>query len=85
MQTSLKRRLPDHDALLADDDHCAAFCANPDCALHVPLTELKALGGGGWVCLSDGRIFGRSRFGDRALCDACGTRRGPIELPRRRL
>jgi hypothetical protein len=28
----------------------------------------------------DGRIFGRNRFGDILLCDACGTRRGPVRL-----
>ena len=63
----------------------APFCANPACPLHVRLRDPEVEGGGNWVSLPDGRTFGRSRFGDRALCDACGTRRGPIELPRRRL
>jgi hypothetical protein len=25
-------------------------------------------------------MFGRSRFGNTLLCDACGTRRGPVRL-----
>jgi hypothetical protein len=25
-------------------------------------------------------MFGRGRFGNRLLCDACGTRRGPVRL-----
>jgi hypothetical protein len=32
------------------------------------------------VSLPDGRTFGRSRFGNTLLCDACGTRRGPVRL-----
>ncbi|HXY75838.1 MAG TPA: hypothetical protein VEH54_02930 [Steroidobacteraceae bacterium] len=68
-----------------DLERGAPFCANPACALHVRLRDPEVEGGGNWVSLPDGRTFGRSRFGDRALCDACGTRRGPIELPRRRL
>jgi hypothetical protein len=38
------------------------------------------VGGGNWVCLPDGRIFGRSRFGGELLCDACGTQRGPVHI-----
>jgi hypothetical protein len=58
----------------------APFCANPACALHVRLIDSQVEGGGNWVTLSDGRTFGRSRFGNRLLCDACGTRRGPVRL-----
>jgi hypothetical protein len=25
-------------------------------------------------------MFGRGRYGNRMLCDACGTRRGPVRL-----
>jgi hypothetical protein len=56
----------------------APFCANPDCALHVRLVDSRVEGGGNWVFLPDGRVFGRGRFGSRLLCDACGTRRGPV-------
>ena len=58
----------------------APFCGNPHCALHVRLEDLEVCGGGDWVSLPDGRIFGRSRFGETLLCDACGTRRGPVRL-----
>jgi hypothetical protein len=58
----------------------AAFCANPDCALHVRLVDDRVAGGGNWVVLPDGRIFGRGRYGAALLCDACGTRRGPVRL-----
>lgn len=58
----------------------APFCANPRCALHVRRADARVAGGGNWVTLADGRIFGRSRFGDILLCDACGTSRGPVRL-----
>jgi hypothetical protein len=58
----------------------APFCANPDCALHVGVRDAVVEGGGNWITLSDGRMFGRGRFGNRLLCDACGTRRGPVRL-----
>lgn len=58
----------------------APFCGNPLCDLHVRLADLRVEGGGNWVSLSDGRIFGRGRYGNRMLCDACGTRRGPVRL-----
>lgn len=58
----------------------APFCANPACALHVGLIDSQVQGGGNWVSLSDGRTFGRSRFGNALLCDACGTGRGPVRL-----
>jgi hypothetical protein len=58
----------------------APFCANPDCALHVRRVDDQVRGGGNWVTLPDGRVFGRSRFGNCLLCDACGTRRGPVRL-----
>lgn len=58
----------------------APFCANPVCALHVRLLDSRVEGGGNWVTLPDGRMFGRSRFGNTLLCDACGTRRGPVCL-----
>jgi hypothetical protein len=66
----------------------APFCSNPSCDLHVRLAhwssgllDLQVEGGGGnWVSLPDGRVFGRGRYGNRMLCDACGTRRGPVRL-----
>jgi hypothetical protein len=58
----------------------APFCDNPDCALHVRVRDAIVEGGGNWLTLPDGRIFGRNRFGDTLLCDACGTRRGPVRL-----
>jgi hypothetical protein len=58
----------------------APFCGNPACALHVRLIDAQVQGGGNWVSLADGRIFGRSRFGNALLCDACGTSRGPVRL-----
>ena len=60
----------------------APFCANPACALHVRLVDAQVEGGGNWVALPDGRIFGRGRFGNALLCDACGTRRGPVSIDR---
>jgi hypothetical protein len=56
----------------------APFCANPSCDLHITLIDLQVAGGGNWVSLPDGRVFGRGRYGNRMLCDACGTRRGPV-------
>ena len=58
----------------------APFCDNPACALHVRMRDAMVEGGGNWLTLPDGRIFGRCRFGERLLCDACGTRRGPVRL-----
>ena len=58
----------------------APFCDNPDCALHVRVRDAIVEGGGNWLTLPDGRMFGRGRFGDALLCDACGTHRGPIRL-----
>jgi len=58
----------------------APFCANPDCALHVRLLDSQVQGGGNWVTLADGRMFGRGRFGNALPCDACGTRRGPVRI-----
>ena len=58
----------------------APFCENSACALHVRVRDAVVEGGGNWLTLPDGRIFGRSRFGETLLCDACGTRRGPVRL-----
>ena len=58
----------------------APFCDNPACALHVRMRDAMVEGGGNWLTLPDGRTFGRSRFGETLLCDACGTRRGPVRL-----
>lgn len=58
----------------------APFCANPSCDLHVRLSDLQLASGGNWVSLPDGRMFGRGRYNGRILCDACGTRRGPVRL-----
>jgi hypothetical protein len=61
----------------------APFCANLACALHVRRIDSRVAGGGNWVTLPDGRVFGRGRFGGALLCDACGTLRGPVRLPGR--
>jgi len=73
--------LPD-DLLMAHTEleRGAPFCGNPSCALHVRVRDAIVEGGGNWLTLPDGRIFGRSRFDDTLLCDACGTRRGPVRL-----
>ena len=73
--------LPD-DHLMAhtEIERGAPFCDNPACALHVRVRDAMVEGGGNWLTLPDGRVFGRSRFGDTLLCDACGTRRGPVRL-----
>jgi hypothetical protein len=65
----------------------APFCANPSCDLHIRLIDLEVEGGGNWISLPDGRVFGRGRYGSRMLCDACGTRRGPVRIdaPQQRL
>jgi hypothetical protein len=70
------------DALLAytELDRGAPFCGNPACALHVRLADAQVEGGGNWITLPDGRMFGRSRFGNALLCDACGTWRGPVRI-----
>ncbi len=70
------------DVLTAENEpECGApFCDNAHCALHVRPKDLHVEGGGNWVSLPDGRTFGRSRFGNTLLCDACGTRRGPVRL-----
>jgi hypothetical protein len=61
----------------------APFCANTACALHVRLADAQVAGGGNWVSLPDGRVFGRSGYAGGLLCDACGTRRGPVRLDSR--
>jgi hypothetical protein len=58
----------------------APFCANPACVLHVGRADGRVEGGGDWATLADGRVFGRGRYGGLLLCDACGTRRGPVRL-----
>ncbi len=70
------------DVLAADSEleRGAPFCANPACALHVRLADARVAGGGNWVSLPDGRVFGRGRYGGELLCDACGTRRGPVRF-----
>jgi len=72
------------DVLSADNEleRGAPFCANPECALNVRLADAEVEGGGNWVWLADGRVFGRGRYGGVLLCDACGTRRGPVRLER---
>ena len=79
--TSVQADLGD-DLLMAHTEleRGAPFCDNPACALHVRVRDATVEGGGNWLTLPDGRIFGRSRFGERLLCDACGTRRGPVRL-----
>jgi hypothetical protein len=70
------------DVLMVDAEleRGAPFCGNPACALHVRLLDEAVEGGGNWLTLPDGRMFGRSRFGNTLLCDACATRRGPVRL-----
>jgi hypothetical protein len=70
------------DALMVytDLERGAPFCGNPACALHVRLLDEAVEGGGNWLTLPDGRMFGRSRLGNTLLCDACATRRGPVRL-----
>jgi hypothetical protein len=41
----------------------APFCGNAACALHVRPSDMQVEGGGNWITLGDGRVFGRSRFG----------------------
>ena len=61
----------------------APFCANPGCALHVRLVDAQVEGGGNWVTLPDGRIFGRNRFGHALLCEpAARSARGPATRSR---
>jgi hypothetical protein len=74
------------DVLAVDNEleRGAPFCANPACALHVRLADARVEGGGNWVRLADGRVFGRGRYGSELLCDACGTRRGPVRLDSQR-
>ncbi len=83
------RRADDVDAMRRPDDMLSAhnelelgapFCANPSCDLHVRLGDLHVESGGNWVSLPDGRMFGRGDYSGRMLCDACGTRRGPVRL-----
>jgi hypothetical protein len=76
------RQHPGDDVLSAhlEITRGAPFCANPHCALHVRVVDERVAGGGNWVLLPDGRIFGRGRYGSVLLCDACGTRRGPVRL-----
>jgi len=73
------------DVLTTDNEleRGAPFCANPACALHVRLADSRVEGGGNWARLPDGRMFGRGRYGGELLCDACGTRRGPVRLDSR--
>ena len=74
------------DDVLTNDtelERGAPFCANPGGALHVRLADSQVEGGGNWVRLPDGRVFGRGRYGGELLCDACGTRRGPVRLDSR--
>ena len=59
----------------------AFFCGNPGCALHVRAGEPGVTGEGDWIVLPDGRTYGRFKYGDRVLCDACGTGRGPVKIP----
>jgi hypothetical protein len=80
--TVASRRRGSEDALSVhlEVERGAPFCANPRCALHVRLVDQQVEGGGNWVTLPDRRIFGRGRFGDTLLCDACGTHRGPVRI-----
>ena len=59
----------------------AYFCANPECLLHLRVSDAGVVGEGNWIVLADGRRFGRSRRGTEVLCDACVTGRGPVKMP----
>ncbi|MBS0579083.1 MAG: hypothetical protein JSR36_07450 [Proteobacteria bacterium] len=76
------RQTPGEDVSSAYLEICtgAPFCANPDCALHLRVIDERVSGDGNRVVLPDGRTFGRSRHGAVLLCDACGTRRGPVRI-----
>lgn len=80
---SLARGAEDMLSAESELERGAPFCANPACALHVRLADSQVQGGGNWVRLPDGRMFGRGRYGGELLCDACGTRRGPVRLDSR--
>ena len=73
---------PGDDLMMAHTEleRGAPFCDNPACALHVRVRDAMVEGSGNWLTLPDGRIFGRSRFGEALQCDACATRRGPVTL-----
>jgi hypothetical protein len=75
------RRAEDVCSVHLEVERGAPFCANPECALHVRRVDARVAGGGNWVTLADGRVFGRNRVGNLLLCDACGTLRGPVRLP----
>ena len=78
---ALRRRAAEKESPVPPEVEAGApFCANPGCALHVRLIDHHVKGGGNWVTLPDGRIFGRGRYGNALLCDACGTQRGPVYL-----
>jgi len=79
------RGAEDRLAVDAELERGAPFCSNPCCVLHVRLLDEQVEGGGNWVTLADGRTFGRGRFGNALLCDACGTRRGPLRIGPREL
>jgi hypothetical protein len=81
---TLPRGADDALSVFHELERGAPFCANPECALHVRLADSQVEGGGNWVRLPDGRIFGRGRYGGELLCDACGTRRGPVRLDSQR-
>jgi hypothetical protein len=59
----------------------AYFCGNANCALHVRVGDPGVVGEGDWIVLPGGRTYGRFRYGDQVLCDACGTGRGPVKMP----
>jgi hypothetical protein len=77
-----QRQHPGEDVLSAhlEVSRGAPFCTNPRSALHVRVVDARVAGGGNWVVLPDGRIFGRGRYGGALRCDACGTCRGPVQL-----
>lgn len=77
---SRARRAEDVPGDTLELERGAPFCANPACALHVRLVDSEAEGGGNWVTLPDGRTFGRRRWRNWLLCDACATRRGPVRI-----
>jgi hypothetical protein len=52
------------------------FCENPECALHVSVTDPQVQGSGEWAECPDGLIFSRVWVGERLLCDWC-ARFGP--------
>jgi len=64
------------DQILLEDclESGTLFCNNPECELHVRVGSPGVHGIGNWAVLENGHTFGRGRYGNIFLCDACGLR-----------